>query len=87
MGALALGLLFGSQRLRSRKAKRIFNFVIAAAFTGVIVLYLAYITETPSAGFTDLVLLTFANYTGAVVLVQLLLHISPCKVRACATLC
>jgi hypothetical protein len=72
--------LLALQRLARSWGRQLRRFVTIAAFVlfaAMFIVYLVFIGKNASAGFTDIVLLFFANFTLGVIVVQLTLYIAP----------
>jgi hypothetical protein len=77
--AIVLGLVTMQRVLRSwdRQLRRIITIFAFLLFVVMFVLYIVFIGKNSSAGFTDLMLIGFANITLATIIVQLTLYIAP----------
>lgn len=74
---LALLVLQRAARSWGRQLRRFVTIAAGVLFIVMFVLYLAYFGRDASAGFTNIVLLAFANVTLGIVIVQLVLYIAP----------
>lgn len=77
--AIIAGMVFVAYLVRSQGAnvRRYISLLSGVFLTTMLVLYLAVFGDNASAGFTDIVLLAFANVTAAVVVVQVALYAAP----------
>eukprot|EP00892_Ulva_mutabilis_P001698 jgi/Ulvmu1/11529/UM078_0018.1 len=73
------GMVFVAYLVRSQGAnvRRYISLLSGIFLVTMLVLYLVVFGDTASAGFTDIVLLAFANVTAAVVVVQVALYAAP----------
>lgn len=77
--AIIAGMVFVAYLVRSQGAnvRRYISILSGIFLTAMLVLYLSVFGDNASAGFTDIVLLAFANVTAAIVVVQVALYAAP----------
>lgn len=77
--AIIAGMVFVAFLVRSQGAnvRRYISILSGIFLTAMLVLYLSVFGDNASAGFTDIVLLAFANVTAAIVIVQVSLYAAP----------
>lgn len=77
--AIIAGMVFVAYLVRSQGAnvRRYISILSGIFLTAMLVLYLSVFGDNASAGFTDIVLLAFANVSAAIVVVQVALYAAP----------